>query len=203
MPNRIETTEALEALYAPPLPHARQKETPVINAAYRRLFDACPFATVATVGPDGMDCSPRGDGPGFIRILDDRTLAIPDRRGNNRLDTLRNIVLDGRIALLCMIPGWNETFRVNGSAHVSTDPDLLKSMTIVGKAPVSAIVIRIETMYFQCARAVKRAGLWDAESRIDPKTLPSAGQLSQSVISDFDAQVYDAGLHDRQARTMY
>lgn len=203
MPNRIESIEELEALYTAPLPHSRNKETPVMNAAYRRLFEACPFATLATVGPDGMDCSPRGDGPGFIRILDDRTLAIPDRRGNNRLDTLRNIVLDGRIALLCMIPGWNETFRVNGSAHVSTDPDLLASMTIAGKAPVSAIVIRIETMYFQCARAVKRAALWDGESRIDPKTLPTAGELSRSVISDFDAPTYDAELQDRQARTLY
>ena len=203
MNHRIETIEALEARYGPVNPVSLGKETPVMNDAYRRLFAACPFATLATLGPGGMDCSPRGDGPGFIRILDEQTLAIADRRGNNRLDTLRNIVEDGRIALLCMIPGWNETFRVNGTAYLSTDPDLLESMAVQGKAPATAIIIRIETMYFQCARAVKRAKLWDAASRVDPKSLPSAGELTRSVLRDFDAEDYDAKLQDRQAATMY
>lgn len=203
MSNRIESIAALETLYSAPLQTSLDKETPVLNAAYRRLFQACPFATLATLGPGGMDCSPRGDAPGFIRIIDDRTLAIPDRRGNNRLDTLRNIVEDGRIALLCMIPGWNETFRVNGTAHLSTAPELLESMAMNGKPPTSAIVIRIETLYFQCARAVKRADLWNADQHIDPGALPSAGELTRSVIRDFDAERYDARLQERQANTLY
>lgn len=203
MSNRIESIAALETLYSAPLQTSLDKETPVLNAAYRRLFQACPFATLATLGPGGMDCSPRGDAPGFIRIIDDRTLAIPDRRGNNRLDTLRNIVEDGRIALLCMIPGWNETFRVNGTAHLSTSPELLDSMAVNSKPPTSAIVIRIETLYFQCARAVKRADLWNADQHIDSGALPSAGELTRSVIRNFDAERYDARLQERQANTLY
>ena len=203
MTHIVETIEQLETLYDRVNPMSLQKETPVMTAAYRRLLEACPFATLATLGPGGMDCSPRGDAPGFIRILDDQTLAIADRRGNNRLDTLRNIVEDGRIALLCMIPGWNETFRVNGTAHLSTDPELLADMAVNGKAPACAIIIRIDTMYFQCARAVKRARLWEAASQIDPRTLPSAGELTRSVVTDFDAEDYDAELQDRQAATLY
>lgn len=203
MTHRIETIEQLEARYGQVNHVSLEKETPVMNDAYRRLFQACPFATLATLGPDGMDCSPRGDAPGFIQILDDTTLAIADRRGNNRLDTLRNIVQDGRIALLCMIPGWNETFRVNGTAHLSTDPELLERMAVKGKAPACAIIIRIQTMYFQCARAVKRANLWDVDTQVDPKSLPSAGELTRSVVETFDAGDYDAKLQDRQAATLY
>lgn len=203
MSNRIESIAALEALYSAPLQTSLDKETPVLNAAYRSLFQACPFATLATLGPGGMDCSPRGDAPGFIRIIDDRTLAIPDRRGNNRLDTLRNIVEGGRIALLRMIPGWNETFRVNGTAHLSTAPELLESMAVNGKPPTSAIVIRIETLYFQCARAVKRARLWEPERFVARADLPSTGELIRSAIPDFGASGYDEKLQDRQAQTLY
>lgn len=203
MSNRIESIAALETLYDAPHQTSLDKETPVLNAAYRRLFQACPFVTLATLGPGGMDCSPRGDAPGFIRIIDDRTLAIPDRRGNNRLDTLRNIVEDGRIALLCMIPGWTETFRVNGTAHLSTAPELLDSMAANGKPPTSAIVIRIDTLYFQCARAVKRARLWEPDHFVARADLPSTGELIRSTIPDFDASDYDKNLQDRQARTLY
>lgn len=138
-----------------------------------------------------------------MRILDERTVAIPDRRGNNRLDTLRNIVRDGRIALLFLIPGLNETLRINGTAHLSTQPELLASFAVDGKPPVTAIVVRIETMYFQCARALKRAQLWDPEAQIERDALPSAGQLARSVIAGFDADGYDAALEERQAETLY
>ncbi len=201
--HRVADIEALEHLYAAPADMSLAKETPVINAEYRALIEAAPFLAIATIGPEGMDCSPRGDGPGFVRILDEWTVAIPDRRGNNRLDTLRNIVRDPRVALLLMIPGLNETLRINGSAIVSTDPELLISMAEHGKAPVTAIVVTIETMYFQCARALKRSRLWEAEVQVDPKTLPSAGQLTRSVVSTFDADAYDADLHERQANTLY
>jgi PPOX class probable FMN-dependent enzyme len=203
MSHRIESIDDLERLYAPPLATSAGKESPRINDLYRRLIEAAPFCAVASVGPEGMDCSPRGDAPGFVRILNDKTIAIPDRRGNNRLDTLRNIVRDGRVGLLFMIPGLNETLRVNGTAHLSTDPDLVSAFAVDGKRPVSAIVVAVETIYFQCARALKRSKLWDAGAQVDPKTLPSAGQLIRSVIGDFDSESYDAELPDRQARTLY
>ena len=161
------------------------------------------FFAIASIGPDGMDCSPRGDGPGFVRILDESTVAFPDRRGNNRLDTLRNIVVDPRVALLFLIPGLNETLRINGTAHLSTDSDLLNSFVVKGRRPVTAVIVKIDTMYFQCARALKRAGLWDVSAQVDPKTLPSAGQLVQSVMQEFDSADYDAKLQDRQAKTLY
>ena len=203
MSDRIATTDELEQLYGQPAERSLIKETPTITAEYRRLIEAAPFLAIASVGPEGMDCSPRGDGPGFVAVLDERTLAIPDRRGNNRIDTLRNIVRDDRVALLFLIPGLNETLRVNGRAHISVDPDLLSRFAVQEREPKSVIVVAIETMYFQCARALKRAGLWDPSVQVDPATLPSAGQLVKSVAASFDADTYDAELQDRQARTLY
>jgi len=203
MSHRIDTIDDLERLYAPPLATSAGKESPRINALYRRLIEAAPFCAVASIGPEGLDCSPRGDAPGFVRILDERTLAIPDRRGNNRLDTLRNIVRDGRVGLLFLIPGLDETLRINGTAHLSRDPELLAAFEVGGKRPVSAIVVAVETVYFQCARALKRSRLWDAAAQVDPKSLPSAGALIRSVIDDFDSASYDAELEERQARTLY
>ncbi|MEM1038835.1 MAG: MSMEG_1061 family FMN-dependent PPOX-type flavoprotein [Pseudomonadota bacterium] len=203
MPTPITTLDDLLAHYGEAVPMARAKETAVINDAYRRLIQAAPFFAVASIGPEGMDCSPRGDGPGCVQILDDHTVAFADRRGNNRLDTLRNIVVDPRVALLFLIPGWNECLRINGQALVTADADLLDGFVVNGQRPVTAVVVRIDTMYFQCARAIKRAGLWDAESRIDPANLPKAGELVRSVVQDFDAKTYDAGLQERQAKTLY
>ncbi|MGI9364183.1 MAG: pyridoxamine 5'-phosphate oxidase family protein [Rhizobiaceae bacterium] len=204
MTNKVETIEQLEALYSGGLAEATlRKETPCINAEYRQLIEAAPFFAIASIGPEGMDCSPRGDGPGFVKILDECTVAFPDRRGNNRLDTLRNIVVDPRVALLFLIPGWNETLRINGTAHLTTDGDLLERFEVKGRRPVTAVIVKIDTMYFQCARALKRAALWDVSAQVDPKNLPSAGRLVQSVMQEFDAEDYDAKLHERQARTLY
>ena len=122
---------------------------------------------------------------------------------NNRLDTLRNIVGDPRVALLFLIPGWNETLRINGRAHLTTDPGLLEAFVEKGKLPVSAVVVRIDTMYFQCARALKRAAFWDDASQVDPANLPTAGKLVKSVMQSFDATGYDAALQERQAKTLY
>lgn len=175
----------------------------MINAEYRRLIEAASFVTVASVGQKGLDCSPRGDKAGFVHILDNRTIALPDRRGNNRLDTLRNVLQDPRIALLFLIPGLNETLRINGRALISTNPNLLASFDVDGTLPVTALVVEIDTMFFQCARALKRSQLWDEESKVDPKTLPRAGELIKSVVVDFDADDYDAKLAARQACTLY
>ncbi len=203
MPHRIESLTDLEALYSPPLATTLNKETHCINDQYRCLIEASPFLTIASVGPEGMDCSPRGDAPGFVQIIDDRTIAIPDRRGNNRLDTLKNIVRDARVALLFMIPGWNETLRINGRAYLSTEPDLLARFAVNGSEPVTAIIVEIDAVYFQCARALKRSKLWDSDAQVDPQTLPKAGELIQSVIADFDAQDYDAALQSRQSKSLY
>ncbi len=203
---KITSIDALEALYpgiAKMSPATTEKETPVINAEYRRIIEAAPFFAIASIGPEGMDCSPRGDSPGFIRILDDSTIAFPDRRGNNRLDTLRNIVRDQRVALMFLIPGWNECLRINGKAYVSDDATLCGGFAFNGKLPASVIVVEIDTMYFQCARALKRAGLWDIETQVNPKTLPSAGQLVKSTIPEFNAVEYDDALQDRQTKTLY
>lgn len=203
MTHRITTVDELESLYGQPPERSLIKETPRVTEPYRRLIEAAPFLAIASVGPEGMDCSPRGDAAGFVRILDDRTVAIPDRRGNNRIDTLRNIVRDSRIALLFLIPGLDETLRINGRAHISTAPDLLESFEVDGKQPQTVIIVAIETMYFQCARALKRSRLWDPALHRDPKTLPTAGQLVKSVVETFDASSYDAELPGRQARTLY
>ena len=206
MTHHIKTIAELEALYpgvAKISPATLGKETPIINDTYRQLIEAAPFLTIASIGPEGMDCSPRGDGPGFVHIVDERTIAIPDRRGNNRLDTLRNIVGDPRVALLFLIPGLDETLRINGRAHVSVEPALLELFEIEGKQPASAIIVEIDTLFFQCARALKRSRLWDMDAQVDPKTLPTAGQMIHSVISSFGADEYDAQLQDRQAKTMY
>ncbi len=203
MSDLITSVDQLEALYGTPPERSLIKETPRITEPYRRLLEAAPFVALASVGPEGMDCSPRGDAPGFVRIIDDRTVVIPDRRGNNRIDTLRNIVRDPRVALLFLIPGLDETVRINGRARISVAEDLLTSLEVNGKRPATAIVVTIDTMYFQCARALKRSRLWDVESLVDPKNLPSAGQLVKSVTAGFDAESYDAALQDRQARTLY
>ncbi|PCH45419.1 MAG: hypothetical protein COC23_07455 [Hyphomicrobiales bacterium] len=202
--HRVTSQQQLDEIYPRKVAATSwDKETPIINATYRKLIEAAPFLTIASVGPEGMDCSPRGDGPGFVHIIDDGTIAIPDRRGNNRLDTIRNIVGDERVALLFLIPGFNETLRINGRAHISVDPDLLKTFSVNEKLPASAIIVEIDTIYFQCARALKRAGLWDAEAQVDPKSLPSAGELVKSVVDSFDAGEYDKALPARQKETLY
>lgn len=201
----IDSIAALEALYHDtPSPASTVKESPSITPHYRRLIAASPFAVLATVGPEGVDCSPRGDGPGFVRVVDDRTLALPDRRGNNRVDSLRNLVRDSRAALLFLIPGSGTTFRVNGRAVVSVDPDLLASFAVAGHVPRSAIVLTVETAYFQCARAVVRARLWSAAAHVDSRSLPTPGQMLAALSDDrVGGAAYDAAWPERAAGTLW
>lgn len=201
----ITTIEALEALYQPaPVPASLVKVSDHITPHYAALIHASPFVALATVGPEGLDCSPRGDQPGFVRIADPKTLMLPDRRGNNRIDTLRNIVRDPRVALLFLIPGSGTTFRVNGRAKLSADPALLDSFAIDGKPPRTVTVITIEEAYFQCARAIVRSGLWNAESHVDPKTLPSAGAMLAVVTAgEVGGEAYDQTWPERAAKTLW
>ncbi len=174
----IETTEQLEALYKDaPYGPAVFKETDRITPQYRKLIEASPFAVIATCGPEGLDCSPRGDPPGFVRVADERTVIVPDRRGNNRIDSLRNLVRDPRISLLFLIPGVGETMRINGRARISTDPKLTESFAMNGKVPKCVLVVTVERAYFQCTKAIIRSKLWDTQSIVDRKTLPTPGSI--------------------------
>ncbi len=170
----VSTIEQLEAIYGFPNDASTVKVADRVTPPYRTLIEKSPFAALATCGPEGLDCSPRGDLAGFVRIHDDKTLMMPDRRGNNRIDLLRNIVRDPRAALLFLIPGSGTTLRINGRARLSVDPDLLNSFKMEGKAPRTVIVMTIEEMYFQCARAIVRADLWNPDKRVDPKVIADA-----------------------------
>lgn len=201
----ITTLADLEALYTPaPAPPSLTKEVDHITPHYRRLIEASPFVALATIGPEGLDCSPRGDRPGFVRVADERTLIIPDRRGNNRIDSLRNILCDPRAALLFLIPGSGTTFRVNGRAVVSADPDLLASLAVDGHVPRTAIVLAVEAACFQCARAVVRADLWNPERHVGPRDLPTPGEIL-AALSDgtVGGRAYDEAWPARAAGTMW
>lgn len=200
----LTSVEQLEAIYGTPSERAIWKEIPYLNEDYRAFVEASPFIVLATAGPDGMDCSPKGDAPGFVRIIDKRTLAIPDRPGNNRIDNLRNIVNDGRVSVLFILPGIGETLRVNGRATVSNDADLLESFAVDGKLPRTAIVVNVETVYFHCSKALARSHLWNPERHIERSKLPSAGQMHKRLAGrDFDAQAYDKDLAERLPNMLY
>ena len=177
----ITTTEALEELYGPPVQVALDKEIDYISDHYRAFIEASPFVLVATNGPEGLDCSPRGDPKGFVKVVDEKTLLMPDRKGNNRTDTLHNIVRDPRLSLLFLIPGVNETLRVIGRAVISTDPDLRDQFVIQGKSPATVLVISVESVYFQCPKALVRSKLWDPSRHIDRKELPSNGEMLSAL----------------------
>tara|TARA_R110002072_G_scaffold242228_3_gene400993 strand:+ start:600 stop:1220 length:621 start_codon:yes stop_codon:yes gene_type:complete len=200
----ITSIEALEGLYDAANPNSIAKETAALTPEYRRWLEKAPFFALATSGPGGLDCSPRGDATGqLLRILDDRHIALPDGRGNNRIDSLRNIVTDPRVALLFLIPGIEETLRVNGRARLTTDPDLLESFTFGDKAPVTVLIVEIEAVYFQCARAIKRAKLWDSAMQLQKGDVPTAGQMTKGALPGFDADAYDAALPVRQQSTLW
>lgn len=203
--HEITTLEALEALYQPqPVAASTVKVTDHITPHYAALIEASPFVALATVGPEGLDCSPRGDLPGFVRITDPRTLMLPDRRGNNRIDSLRNVVRDPRVALLFLIPGSGTTFRVNGRAVLSADPALLDSFTVDGKPPRTVMVVTVEEAYFQCARAIVRSGLWKPESHVDPAALPTPGAMLAAVTAgEVGGETYDREWPGRAAKTMW
>lgn len=201
----IDSIEALEALYGAVVPAARLKVLDHVSEDYGRFIEHAPFVVIATAGPEGLDCSPRGDPAGFVRISADRkTLMIPDRRGNNRIDTLRNIVRDGRIGLLFLIPGIGETMRVNGRAVLSRDAALCASFAMEGKVPACVIVVTVEEIYTQCQKALVRSRLWDPDTRISRAGWPTNGQMLAKITQgDFDAATYDATAPERLKQTIY
>lgn len=201
----ITTTAELETIYnTPPVLASTAKEIDHLIPAYQKLVELSPFATLATVGPGGLDCSPRGDQPGFVRVLDPKTLAMPDRRGNNRIDSLRNIVADPRVALLFLIPGSGTTFRVNGKAVITTDESLCQSFAVEGKAPRSVIVITVEAAYFQCARAILRANLWDNSHHAPKEAVPTPGDILESLTKgEINGENYTKTWPERAKSTMW
>lgn len=175
-----------------------------IHPLYRPYIEAAPFAVLATLGPDGLDTSPRGDAPGFVQVADAHTLLLPDRRGNQRIDSLRNITHNPQVALLFLIPGIGEALRVNGTARISALPALCERFVVDGKAPASVLVITVRSVFFQCARAIKRSGLWDVSTQISRDTLPSPGSILQALSQvGVDGAAYDAALQARQSATLY
>lgn len=196
--------DALKALYGASPPASIAKEVDHIHPHYRALIEASPFAVLATVSPHGIDASPRGDPAGFVVVQDSKTLLMPDRRGNNRIDSLANIVADPRVALLFLIPGIGETLRVNGRADISTDPVLLQRFAVDGKAPRTVLVIHVETTYFQCSRAIARSRLWDPAIQIARNALPSTGtMLSTLSNAAIDADTYDREQPEKVKATLY
>jgi PPOX class probable FMN-dependent enzyme len=191
----VTTMDQLEALYGEVFPPAIAKEIDHVNPHYRAFIEKAPFFALATNGPDGLDCSPRGDPAGFVRVHDEKTLMVPDRRGNNRIDSLRNLIHDPRVALLFLIPGCGETIRVNGRARISTDPALCQSFLMEGKTPRCVLVIAVERVFYQCAKAIVRSKLWDPAARIDRTSLPSSG----TILAGISGGKIGGPEHDRHA----
>jgi PPOX class probable FMN-dependent enzyme len=203
-PYFIDSLPALEALFGPVAEASVRKEVPVLHPVYQQWIAAAPFAVLATAGPEGLDASPRGDSPGFIVVQDERTLLLPERRGNNRIDSLCNILTDPRVALLFLIPGVGETLRVNGRARISVAPALLERFTVLGAPPKCVLEITVESVFFQCARAVQRSKLWEQLPDEVRHSVPSAGTMLAALTdSAIDGAQYDRDLPDRQRNTLY
>ncbi|QLH69885.1 pyridoxamine 5'-phosphate oxidase family protein [Rhodopseudomonas palustris] len=200
----LDTVESLEAIYGVPNDASTEKVAHWITPPYRTLIEKSPFAALATVGPEGLDCSPRGDVPGFIRVHDDTTLLIPDRRGNNRIDSLRNVVRDPRIALMLLIPGSINALRINGRGYVTADEALRMSFDVEGKAPRTVIVMTVEEIYFQCGRALIRSGLWDPSKQVAQDTLPTPGEILASMTEGrVGGEDYDRAWPERAKASMW
>jgi PPOX class probable FMN-dependent enzyme len=201
-PSAVKTLAQLEALYGAVGEASSRKEVGFVHPLYRAMIEASPFAVLATCGPGGLDASPRGDPAGFVVVEGEKTLLLPDRRGNNRIDSLRNIVADPRVALLFLIPGSGETLRVNGTAQISAEPALLERFAMNGKLPQCVLVIHVETVFFQCARAIHRSGLWRSDQQA--RSVPSVGTILEALTEgSIDGTQYDQELPARQRSTLY
>ncbi len=200
---KITCLDELLSLYGQPAKASLVKELDHIAPCYQLMIEKSPFAVLCTIGNGGLDCSPRGDEPGFIRVQNSKTLLLPDRRGNNRLDSLRNLIEDPRASLLFLIPGVGETLRVNGKATIIQDTELQKSFSVNNKIPVTLIELTVEQIYFQCQKALVRSRLWEPDYKITREQLPSTGEIVKSIQSDFDAKAYDAEYPERLKKTLY
>lgn len=200
----ITTVEGLRELYGEPVERARLKVIDHIDQHCRAFIAASPFLILATGASTGFDCSPKGDAPGFVQVADDKTLLIPDRRGNNRIDGLINLIEDPRVGLIFLVPGVNETLRINGRAAISADPELCGRFGVRGKAPATVLVVTVEEAFIHCAKALVRSELWNPDKQIDRSCLPSAGRmLADHTGGSIDPVTYDAELSERHQRELY
>jgi hypothetical protein len=200
----VTTMDQLMELYERPTEVSSAKEIDHVSEHYRAFIEAAPFFALATGGPEGLDCSPRGDAPGFVRVADPKTLMVPDRRGNNRIDSLRNIMRDPRVALLFLIPGVGETIRVTGRAALSIDPDLMASFVVNGKPPCCVIVITVERVFYQCTKAIIRSKLWEPARHVDRKSLPTTGAiLAAQTGGRLGGDAHDRGQLERTMAKLY
>jgi hypothetical protein len=200
----ITSVAELEALYGTPGETSLVKESDRLTPSYRRFIEASPFVALATAGPEGLDCSPRGELGGCVHIEDDKTLLLPDRRGNNRIDSLRNLVRDPRMALLFLIPGSGSTLRLNGRAVISADPALLDRFAVAGKLPRSVMVITVEQVFFQCARALVRSDLWNPAHHVDPESLPTPEKILAEMSGNrVGGEPYDRDWPERARKSLW
>lgn len=201
-PDVVETLEQLESLFGEVGAPSLRKEVNFLHPVYQQWIQASPFLVLATSGPAGLDASPRGDPAGrLVHVQDAHTLLLPERRGNNRIDSLRNILHHPQVGLLFFVPGVNETLRVNGRARILAGADLLSRFVLDGKLPRCVLEIRVETAFFQCGRAMIRSGLWNHN---EPARVPSAGEMLQALTAgDIGGQQYDDALPQRQRETLY
>ena len=200
----VTAIDELATLYARPSERVLNKELDRIDAVGRAFIAASPFLVLATGSSQGLDCSPKGDTPGFVQVEDGgRTLLIPDRRGNNRLDSLKNLVEDPRIGLIFLVPGANETYRVNGRARVSADPVLKRRFAVDGKEPTTVIVVAVEQAFQHCPKALVRSNLWKAGGRDRPEGVPTLGDFAAARTPGTDGAAYDADYARRMPNELY
>ncbi len=205
---KIDSIEMLEAIYSSPVgERSLWKEIDHINELYRQFIEASPFLILATYGDKGVDCSPRGDPPGFVRVVSPERILIPDRRGNNRLDSMRNIIQHSEVGIIFLIPNVGETIRISGQAEILIDEALCNSFSIKGKPASSVLSIKVHKVYYQCQKALARSRLWDAESYIERNELPSAGQMAKYFSAqhgaEFDGEAYDENYSEHMRQTIY
>ena len=195
---------SLRELYGEPHEASLAKQIDYLHPLYQEFIRASPFAILATAGPDTLEASPRGDTPGFVAIEDERTLLLPDRRGNNRIDSLINITFDSRVTLIFLIPGVNETIRVNGTADISTCPDLLARFVIDGKLPKTVLIVHVKEVFFQCAKALMRSDLWNPDRHVSRTSLPSNGTILSTLTRErINAAEFDQAAPARLQATLY
>jgi PPOX class probable FMN-dependent enzyme len=200
----VTSLEQLAELYGERMPTSVRKEIDHINEHYRKLIEASPFVAMATGCDEGFDCSPKGDAPGFVRVVDEKTLMIPDRPGNNRIDGFRNVLRNPNIGLLFLIPGISETMRVNGTAKLSVDPALCASFAVNGKPARSVLIVSVVSAYFHCAKAIMRSKLWDPKTQIDRGSLPSTGAIIAAMTNgEHGGDQYDREAPERNKSQLY
>ncbi len=204
---KIKSVEELCTLYGEPAKASLWKELSYLSPHYQAFIHKAPFLILSTYGEKGVDCSPRGDPAGFVQVVDEKTLHIPDRRGNNRLDSLKNIVANKNVGIIFLIPGVGETLRVAGTAEIIVDEALCESFSVNGKAASSVIEVFVEKAFVQCPKALKRSSLWENEAKLVRSELPSLGEMLQYCAeknnAEFSAEDYDKAYPERVKKTMY